>query len=99
MCFRRAIIEKTRDSDAGLLLWAVEPEESLDSIAERLELVISPLKRSLPDGGHCSFRLAGLQQVGFIGPAVDWETLLHSHLLVCNSKPTCGDSGSSLQKD
>lgn len=58
----RAVTEATADSDAKFLSWAMDAGEDIDAISERLETNVSPLKRALPDGGHITYNVAGLQQ-------------------------------------
>jgi hypothetical protein len=54
------------DSDAKFLSWAVDTGEGIDTVAERLELSANPFKRALPDGGHITYTVAGLQQASTI---------------------------------
>jgi len=60
--FGRAVTAATADADASFLSWAVDAGDGIEEVSERLEIPASPLKRALPDGGHVTYTVAGLQQ-------------------------------------
>lgn len=61
--FYRAVQAAIQNNAASFLTWAVEPGDSVQPTADRLELAANPIKRALPEGGDVTCRVAGLQEV------------------------------------
>lgn len=60
----RAVLAATEETEAKIISWAINTGDSVQPLATRLDLPANPLKRALPDGGHASCRVVGLQQAG-----------------------------------